>query len=175
MKSINEILTQIANIAMDLSILNFKAMSICQKIGFNGFKRWHKKYASEYYDVVVCLELKAFDYYSVKLETTGGKIEYEPKTIIYHFQMFKEKAERYIAELGELNKEFVALTGFDAPKSDCLKCLILKQIEKCNRMVNRYKSIGSEATGLHDLHVYDDDLHLKLKEAENVRNARSIK
>lgn len=171
MKKINEILTNISNIAMDISIINFKAMLVCQKLGFNGFKRWHKCYSQKFFDYVMCLEMKSFDFYGASLGTTGGVPEYEAKSIVYHFQTFKEFADKSLESLGSLNKEFVELTGFDAPIIAEIKCSLLKQIEKCNRMIYRYKSIGSEATGLHDLHVYDDELHTKMKskEAEYVR------
>lgn len=169
MKTIKEIMTGIANIAMSLSILNFKATSICQKLGFNGFKRWHKCFAKEFFEYVMCIEMKAFDYFSTSLDLTGDSVDYEPKNAMYHFQAYKDIAEKYLAELGEYNKEFVELTGFEAPFTDCIKSKLLKQIEKCSRVIFRYKSIGSEATGLHDLHLFDDELHkkLKLKEVEN--------
>lgn len=166
MKSIKEILTAISNIVMELSILNFQSMLVCQKLGFNGFKRWHKYYSKDYYDLVMCLEMKAFDYYSTTLDATSDVKSYDAKSIIYHFQSFKDLADKHLADLGTLNKEFVELTGFEAPKMCDIKCLLMKQIEKCNRMVYRYKSIGSEATGLHDIHVYDDELHKKMKQKE---------
>lgn len=167
MKTIKEILTEIANIAMSLSIINFKSVSICQKLGFNGFKRWHKCFAKEFYDYVICLEMKAFDYYSTSLDLTGDIEDYEPKTLVNHFQAYKTIAEKFLAELGECNKEFMGIVGFEAPLAECMEKKLLKQLEKCNRMVARYKSIGSEATGLHDLHVFDDELHKKLKEEES--------
>ena len=167
MKTIKEILTEIANIAMSLSIINFKAVSICQKLGFNGFKRWHKCFAKEFFNYVMCLEMKAFDYYSTSLDLTGDIEDYEPKTLIYHFQSYKDLAEKYLAELGECNKEFVSIVGFEAPLAECIEKKLLKQLEKCNRMVARYKSIGSEATGMHDLHVFDDELHKKMKEVDS--------
>lgn len=173
MKTIKEILNSIADIAMRLSILNFKSMSICQQLGFNGFKRWHRCYSKDFHNFLISLENKAFDYYAISLNLTGGGVEYEPKSIIYHFQYYKEFAETYLHELGDLNKEFYNLTGFSAPKVDKMKKILLKQIEKCTRMVNRYKSIGSEATGLHDLHTYDDRLHDKMKKIEEENYARN--
>jgi hypothetical protein len=166
MKSIKEILTDLSNILMRMSILNFKSMTICQKLGFNGFKRWHRCYAKELFDKSICLEIKAFDYYSVMLEPNPEAIDYDAKSLIYHFQSYREYAEKSLSEIGSLNKEFYEVTGFEAPIVCEVKCILLKQIEKCNRMVARYKSIGSEATGLHDLHVYDDELHKKMKEKE---------
>lgn len=175
MKSIKEILTEIANISMRLSILNFKSMSICQKLGFNGFKRWHKCYAKELFDLSICLELKAFDFYSVIIEPVGETLDYDAKSLIYHFQSYKEHAEKSLAELGTLNKEFIELTGFKAPVIKHIKRILLKQIEKCTRIVYRYKSIGSEATGLHDLHMYDDELHKKLKRKEEEHHAQHFR
>lgn len=173
MKSIKEILTEITDISMQLSVLNFKSMAICHKLGFNGFKRWHKCYAKKLFDLSICLELKAFDYYSVIIEPEGEISKYDAKSIIYHFQSFKELLEKALADIGTLNKEFIDLTGFNAPVVKHIKKILLKQIEKCNRMVYRYKSIGSEATGLHDLHMYDDELHKKLKKKEVENYARN--
>jgi hypothetical protein len=172
MKSIKEILSEMANIEMRLSIINFKAMSICQQLGFNGFKRWHRCFSKDFYNFVICLETKAFDYYAVDLDLTGDLVDYKASSIIYHFQLYKEQAEKALAELGTLNKDFYELTGFEAPKADKTKKILLKQIEKCTRMINRYKSIGSEATGLHDLHTYDDRLHEKMKKIEEEHYAR---
>lgn len=169
MKSIKEILSGIADILMRLSIINFKAMSICQKLGFNGFKRWHRCFAKDYFNYLICLETKAFDYYSANLEYKREAIDYDAKSIIFHFQAYKEQAEKSLADIGNLNKEFYDLTGFYAPNIDCVKKMLLKQIEKCTRMIYRYKSIGSEATGLHDLHTYDDILHDKMKKKEEER------
>lgn len=166
MKSIKELLSEIANIAMDLSILNFKSMSCCQQLGFNGFKRWHRCYSKEFHNFVICLENKAFDYYAVDLDLSGSKLDYSPKSITYHFQSYKEYAEKHLEKLGMLNKQFMEVTGFHAPKTEEMKKILLKQIEKCSRMIYRYKSIGSEATGLHDLHTYDDRLHDKMKKYE---------
>lgn len=166
MKSIKEILTEIANISMELSILNFKSMSICQKLGFNGFKRWHKCYAKELFDLSICLELKAFDFYAVIVEPVGKALDYDAKSLIYHFQSYKEIADKKLVELGELNKDFIELTGFKAPVIKHIRKILLKQVEKCTRIIYRYKSIGSEATGLHDLHMIDDELHKKLKKKD---------
>lgn len=163
MKSIKEILTGISNILMEVSILNYQAMLSCQKLGFNGFKRWHKCYSKKYYDLSICLEMKAFDFYATELDAPTDVVSYDAKSIIYHFQTFKDTIESDLSRLGSLNKEFFELTGFEAPFVGEIKRYMLKQVEKCNRMVYRYKSIGSEATGLHDLHVYDDELHKKMK------------
>lgn len=173
MKSIKEILTEITDITMELSILNFKSMTICQRLGFNGFKRWHKCYAKELFDLSICLELKAFDYYSVNIEPTGEISRYEAKSIIYHFQTFKELLEKALTDIGLLNKEFIDLTGFNAPVVKHIKKILLKQIEKSNRLIFRYKSIGSEATGMHDIHMFDDELHKKYKRKEEERHARN--
>lgn len=167
MRTIQQILNDISNIACKYACLHKKAMALCQKWSFNGFKRYHRIKSKEFYNIVLKLENKAYDFYGIELGSDNTTPLYEPANILSHFQLWISIVESDLKMIGNLNKEFYDVTGFEAPHVDCMKCIFLKEIEKNKRRLARFKQIGTEATALHDLHRQDDAIHEKMKEKEH--------
>jgi hypothetical protein len=167
MRTIQQILKDIADVATKYANLHMQAMSWCQMWVFNGHKRYHRCKSKEFYNIVLKLKNKSYDYFGVDIRPENSTLSYEPSNILAHFQMWLTSLETDLKLIGNLNKEFFELTGFDAPHVDCMKKIFLKEIEKCKRKITRFKQIGSEAVALHDLHMQDDRLHERMKEVEH--------
>lgn len=166
MRTIKEILTDISDLYLKHIMINSNALNICQYLGYNGLKRWHRIKFKKFNDLFLKINCKSFDFYGVEIKTENVKIVYEPTTIIIHISNYLDILKEDFDKLGKLNKEFFELTGFDAPKTCIVKKEFSRSIEKCKRILNRYQEIGNHSIAIADLHYFDDKLHKKCKKIE---------
>lgn len=166
MRTIAEILKDIHDIACKQAMLHKIASSYMQINTLNGLKRKYRVISKKYYDLSFSVMTKAYDYYEVKISPLENIVEYSPTNVIYHFDKWKDLAQKDLDKIGELNKEFYELTGFDAPKTHEIKKMLLKQIEKSKRILHKYKSMGNESSFMVELYAYDRFLHEKYKQIE---------
>lgn len=166
MRTIKDILTDISTLYLRHIMINSNALNICQYLGYNGLKRWHRIKFKKFNDLFVRVNCKSFDYYGIEIKNENVNVVYQPSTIIMHINNYLDILKKDLDKLGELNKEFYEVTGFEAPKSCIVKKEFLRSIEKCNRMLNRYQEIGNHSIAIADLHKYDDKLHKKCKKYE---------
>lgn len=144
--------------------MNEAAACSCQKLCFNGFKRWHKCYIKNLEKIKAKIRDCVYEQYDIELYPEYPRVDYNPQGIIYHFTMFLDHIEKDIVELGEINKDYYNVSGFHSKYSCRVHKILKEQVKKCRKMINRYKNFSSEATALHDLHMVDDRIHEKLKE-----------
>lgn len=175
MRTIKAVLTDISSLYLKHLMINLNASNICHYLGYNGLKRWHRIKYKKFNDLFVRVNCKSFDYYDVEIKNEDVKVSYEPTSIIIHINNYLEILKSDLSKLGELNKEFIELTGFDAPKTHIVKKEFLRSIEKCKRMLNRYQEIGNHSIAISDLHSFDDRLHKKLKKLEEEHYCYSYK
>lgn len=167
MRTTKEILTDLGSCYLAQVMLHMDSMNVCQSLGYNGLKRFHRCKIKEFNNYLICLENKSIDYWGIVLTNIKADESYKPSSIMNHASSMIEKLETVLKKLGELNNEFLQLHGTFAPDAQCaIKCTF-KVMEKYKRIIKRYEEIGNHATAIHDLHTWDDILHKKMKEYES--------
>ena len=147
----------------DHTILNKRAMTACQSMGYNGFKRMHRILNKEFNCLENELLNECFDKYRKVLEFEVRDYSYRPTSLKDHLAEWDAKLERDISELGKLNKEYFEKTGVECGLvKKALACMI-KRYEKTGRWYRRFDEGGWL---VHDCHVLDDRLHEKHKAEE---------
>lgn len=167
MRTTKEILTDLGSCYLAQVMLHMDSMNVCQSLGYNGLKRFHRCKIKEFNNYLICLENKSIDYWGIVLTNIKADESYKPSSIMNHASSMVEKLETHLKKLGELNNEFLQLHGTFAPDAECaIKCTF-KVMEKYKRIIKRYEEIGNHATAIHDLHTWDGILHKKMKEYES--------
>ena len=158
--------TKLAETICKLKKLNKASAKACQKLTFDGFKKWHCCYAEKFGKLSYRVIDNTYEQQGVFIEPEVSMPEYDPQGIIYHFTMFLECLESYKTTLGSNNKEVVALTGFGSKEAMKALKLIEEQVKMVKRLMARFKYFSSEATALHDIHMVDDSMYKEYKAKE---------
>lgn len=166
MRTTKEILTDLGSLYLSQVMIHIDSMNICQSLGYNGLKRFHRCKIKEFNNYLISLENKSIDYWSIVLNNVKSDESHKASSIMNHVSSILEKMETHLKKLGELNNEFMQLHGTFAPDCECAIKSTFKIMEKYKRILKRYEEIGNHATAIHDLHTWDDRLHDKIKKYE---------
>ena len=167
MRTTKEILTDLGSLYLAQVMLHVDSMNMCQSLGYNGLKRFHRCKVKEFNNYLICLENKSIDYWGIPLTNVKADETHKPSSIMNHASSMLEKLEMYLKKLSQYNNEFMQLHGTMAPDAECAIKSTFKVMEKYRRIIKRYEEIGNHATAIHDLHTWDDRLHDKIKKYED--------
>lgn len=158
--------TKLAEIICKLKKLNKASAKSCQKLTFDGYKKWHYCYAEKYEKLAYRVADNVYEQYGSFIEPEVSTPDYDPQGIIYHFTMFLECLENYKMTLGSINKEITTVSGFGSKEAMKALKLVEEQVKTCKRLMTRFKHFSSEATALHDIHMVDDSIYKEYKAKE---------
>lgn len=165
-RSLEEILTDVDLIISQGYMFNDQAMLNCQSIGFNGFKRMHRRDARFNFNNHLCLINEAFDKYCIVITDEYQRIDYNYSDILSILCVWESILEESIRKLGYLNFEYFTKTGLNCSVAEKTIKHLAKRKEKIIRYYKRFKE-----TSEHDWHVVDDKIHKKekMKEMKEMR------
>lgn len=143
--------------------LNKMAMCAAQSLGYNGFKRWHRHNARQFFDYDIKLANEIFNRFRIKAGFKDYDVSYSPSGIDEHLKSWEKALLEGIQELGELGKSYYELTGMEC----CAASSALKDMAHDHEKVCRYIKRFMESDWLAiDMHIVDDRLHEKYKQNE---------
>ena len=67
MRTTKEILTDLGSYYLSQVMLHMDSMNVCQSLGYNGLKRFHRCKVKEFNNYLICLENKSIDYWGIIL------------------------------------------------------------------------------------------------------------
>jgi len=147
----------------ELMLKHESAMMICQSIGYNGFKRWHRRRAKKFFCWAIGLENELFDNYRKTPTLAIMPSTYSAESLKEHLAAWDACLEHGITALIDISKQFIDRTGLPNCHVKCaIKCLA-KDREKTRRWYARFTDSNWSA---HDTHIVDDMLHAKEKRKE---------
>lgn len=158
-----DLYSRIDAILYEHKCINKKAMALSHSLGYNGFKRMHRKDSKKYFKWCVDLENELFDKYRTKMTYTHRDYAYNPSTLKDHLANWDSKLIEAITELGKINKEHIDRTGVSNCIIEKALCKMIKRYEKTGRWYKRFEEGGWLAF---DQHAVDDYIHKKFKKKE---------
>ena len=144
-------------------MINKLAMKSLQAMGYNGFKRWHRYRARQFFEMKLALSNEIFDKFRIKGDFKSYDISYDPQSMEEHLKSWDGVLLDGIQELGTLYKRFFELTGMESKIIKCAMCKLTRDYEKVGRLIMRFTQ--SDWLTL-DMHNVDDKLHCKYKDKE---------
>lgn len=160
---IEQVYKNVDNLILTHLMINDDAMKYMQSLGYNGFKRLHRCLVKELLKKHQKLENCYFEKYQKVLNTAVDSTIYEPTTLKYHLEKWKELLFRGIQELGELNQEHFDIVGITNSIIEDLICCFTAKYEKVCRWIMRFNESDWNSI---DCHYVDDYLHKKMKNIE---------
>ena len=145
------------------------AMVICQAIGFNGFKRWHRHRSKKFMCWGIGLANELFDNYRKSAAFTSMPGAYTASSLQEHLASWDSCLEKAIQEFADLSKQFLEKTGQLNCFIEKALCCLQKDREKTRRWFTRFQESNWSS---HDMHYVDDALHEKEKKKEKKEHAR---
>lgn len=148
--------------------LNQIAMSICQSIGYNGFKRWHRYRSKEFYKLKLKLNSDIYSKFKIISDFKDYTVNYKPNSLEEHLKAWKNSNLNSIQELGELQKTYFENTGTECKIIRKLINILSKDYDKICKYYTRFTE--SDWLTL-DMHIVDDSIHeyYKCKEEKHER------
>lgn len=143
--------------------LNEISMVVCQSIGYNGFKRWHRYRSRQFHEWKLCLANELFDKFRIAYDFKHYEVNYSPKSLQEHLSTWQTSILDAIQELGTLNKEYFNETGSESKIICDVLCCLMKDYEKLGRYISRFNESDWLVI---DMHYMDDKIHEKFKEKE---------
>ena len=158
-------------ICKDLMRKHESAMAICQSLGFNGFKRWHRRRTNKYYCWAIGLANELFDNYWKTANLDSMASSYTATSLQEHLAAWDNVLEKALLALIDISCQFAQKTGMtNCYVVSAIKC-IQKDREKTRRWYARFTAANWSA---HDMHRVDDDLHAKEKAKEEHDHAGKV-
>lgn len=144
-------------------MINNEAMKMCQSLGLNGFKRWHRILDKFFNEKSIELENSMFDNYRKVLDVIVASPNYKPLNFKSHIASWKSVLEADINKLGELNKAHIDKVGISCKIIEC----VIEKLKKTYEKVCRYEDKFSKVGWTWDYTFYEDNLlHDKCKKIE---------
>ena len=131
-------------------------MIICQSIGYNGFKRWHRRRVKKFKCWSVGLENELFDNYRKQPNISTMPSMYSPTGLKEHLLSWDSCLENALGQLCKLSFKFLEATGVINCFIKKAICRLQKDREKVRRWYHRFEECNWSA---HDIHVLDMFLH----------------
>lgn len=149
-------------ILLELIVFEDKSMLSCQVMGFNGFKRRHRRNVRCYNNLHLKLENEAYDNSKMIITSDYPTDNYVSNDVINHLEVWDTVLSERIKEISELNAIYFNDVGIECKIGKELLHHLLKNREKTSRWLKRFK----ETNEPHDWHMVDDRLHDKEKAKE---------
>jgi len=138
-------------------------MILCQSWGYNGFKRLLRRLNRHLNNLCLLVENEMFDHYQLVAPLQHNANSYsafKPTDIKDFAHAWDATMKDACAQLALDNIALIGHTGIQSCLVKALIKCVLKHKEKAHRFLKR----GDEVQWMaHDLHVYDDMLHEKVK------------
>ena len=138
-------------------------MTATQSLGYNGFKRWHRYRARQYFEYKMCLANELFDKFRIVADFKDYEVNYSPASLEEHLKSWEKAILEAIEELGSINKDYFEVTGMSCKIVKRTMRKMMRDYEKLGRLIKRFNE--SDWLTL-DMHIVDDKLHCKYKEKE---------
>ena len=155
----------ILNVGCRLKHALDNAMVLCQSWGFNGLKRLYRYFNTCIHHELLCIENEMYDDHFIvaPLNNNHGYQPYHPLDLKDHAHKWLATLKDACSQLAGLNITLVQKTG----KQSCHVKAILKDVYKLKEKAHRFLMRAENVQWMmHDLHVYDDMLHEKIKHKE---------
>jgi len=143
------------------------AMVLCQSWGYNGLKRYYRYHHGHFDRLLLKLKNEMYDNHELvaSLENSNHP-SYQPTDIKDHARRWYETLRDAVNQMVQLNIALVGQTGMQS----CVTKKMLHCLYKMKEKAHRFYKRGTEVQWMaHDLHVYDDCLHEKIKKKEKKR------
>lgn len=152
----------------ELAAKNECAMVLCHSIGYNGFKRWHRRRIKKFNRLAIGLTNELFDNYRKVPNVTAISSMYSVNSLQEHLAAWDHELEKAIITLTDNSKKFFELSGKINCFIDKAICRLVKDREKVRRW---YARMAEGNWSSHDMHYVDDYLHKKEKKREGKKHA----
>lgn len=157
------ILKDMGNLSLYLLMANTEAMKASQSLNFNGFKRKHRYRSHQYFEIMQALQCYSFCYSGENIKLDNPTLVYNPLTLKEHLTfMVKDTADK-LMQIGVLNMEFNSSTGFDCNKAECIKKLLLEDMIKFKRWLDKFEKCSWNESVMNDIDMH---IHEKYKMKE---------
>ena len=151
-----ELYDSIIKVLKELEVKNENAMIICHSLGYNGFKRWHRRRTKMFKCWAIQLANDLFDNYRAKAIVPTTNASYSIMSLKEHLAEWDKFLEISLISLTEKNKDFFDSTG----TMSCVLKKAIHQLQKDREKVRRWFTRFSETNwSAHDVHVVDYFIH----------------
>ena len=137
-----------------------EAMVICQSMQYEGRKRVYQTKAIDFKKYKVCLMKELYDKYRVTATAHHETIPYTARGYKDHLIKWDAYLKEHIDNLVELNKQYVAHTGFKNCIVEHVLCDLLTDYQKTGRDIKRFTEGGWNSI---EMHSVDHEYHEKEK------------
>jgi hypothetical protein len=166
---VKELYDGIIKVFKELTFKHEAAMSICQSLGYNGFKRRHRRRSKKFLCLEIALANELFDNYRKQVGLTSIPGTYSASSLQEHLAAWDHVLETNIIALIDLSKQFFDRTGLMNRHVKTALCCLQKDREKIRRWYARFTESNWSSI---DTHCVDDALHEHEKKKEEGGNAR---
>ena len=136
------------------------AMSICQKLTYNGHKRYYQVMTLCYTEKLLYLKKKVWDMFQIMPTDDSMSEPYTAQTYKEHFTKWEKFLKSSIDALAGYNKLLFAETGIENCTITDVLCHLYKDQERTIRQMKQYNESGWNPI---ELHADDRKLHGKMK------------
>ena len=162
-RDINDILSDISDICLKHIMFNSDSISVCQKLNYQGFKRLHRHLSKKFHCMFLTLLNDSINNFDVVPQNHSEFIRYNSSSLKEHLNNRYELLLNDIKILGQLSKEFFEMAGFvNCTIKEMLDCMF-RSLSKTKRAIKRFDDNNWLQ---HDIYVYDNYLHKKIKKKE---------
>ena len=140
------------------------AMGICQKLTYNGHKRYYQVMTLCYTEKLLYLKKKAWDMFQFMPMDDSMSDPYMVQTYKEHFTKWEKFLKSSIDALSHLNKQLFAETGIENCTITDVLSHLYKDQERTIRQIKQYNESGWNPI---ELHADDKKLHSKMKHKMN--------
>ena len=155
-----EIFNEVVKILNQLIRSSKDAMSICQKLTYNGHKRYYQLSTLCYTENLLYLKKKAWDMFQFMPMDDSMSEPYTAQGYKEHFLKWEKFLKTCIESLSSLNKQLFAETGIENCTITDVLCHLYKDQERTIRQIKQYNESGWNSI---ELHADDRKLHSKMK------------
>ena len=156
----------------ELMLKHEGAMVICQSLGYNGFKRWHRRRSKKFHCYSIGLVNELFDNYRKQANIAAMPSTYSASSLQEHLASWDHCLETTLMTLIDISKQFIDKTGLVNCYIECAIRCCAKDREKTRRWYARFNEANWSA---HDMHYIDDALHIHEKYKEEKEESHAGK
>lgn len=168
-----ELLNEVGSLILSNLMFHSDSKNSCHKLGYNGFKRWHRYASREDFEVVGKVEAHIVEYFDVKPVFTSTYIETMPTSLAEHLNAWYEREFSKFLRLNDIksiletNRMYV-----EAELVQCIIVMVLYEVKKIKRVIKDMENVSYNP---HHISIVDMKLHCKYKKKERDKQGKNIK
>ena len=159
-----DLLQEVGTLIFANLMFHIDSKNICHKLGYNGFKRWHRFATRNDAEILKKIECHIVEYFDELPVFTNSYIKAVPKTLQEHLVSWYNREFAKFLRLNEIkgllqtNKLFV-----EAELVQCIIEDVLCEVKKIKRIQLDFSNVAYNA---HHISIVDKNIHRKYKKKE---------